>query len=166
MAWEVKQYKGDSSPPPPSKRFYQSISPHNMDIVVYSGDKNTTGKVISKDDLEVIAKYKQMDLVFDEEMSITKRSFNELRVAHFETIDRLQDYKNKIRAKEANISELSKQINKADKRERELLVKIKELEIKLEDALYRPTFKAIVKDWLAAKLAKPNPKLPPCGPYR
>ena len=164
MSWDVK-YRGYSEPPPPSKRFYQTVSPHNMDIVVYSGNKSD-GKVISKNDFEVIAKYKQMDLVFDEDMTISKRAFNELRKAYFDSETSGQVLKSQNDIKNQQIKELSKQINKSEEREKELQTKIKELEGKLQDALYRPTFKAIIKDWLAAKLAKPRPTLPPCGPYR
>lgn len=167
MAWEVKNSKSYCEPPPPSKRFYQSVlSNSNMDIVVYSGDKDTTGKVISKDDLEVVAKYKPMNLVFDEEMTIKKQAFNELRVAYFETVESLQDSKGKIRAKDANISELSRRINQNEKQIKDLEKKNRDLEDKLNDALYRPTLRVIIADWLAAKLAKPKPILPPCGPYR
>lgn len=165
MSWDVK-YRGYSEPPPPSKRFYQTVSPFNEDIVVYSGDKDNTDRAISKDDLEVVAKYKQMDLVFDEDMTISKRAFNELRMAYFDSETSSQVLKSQNNIKNQQIKDLGKQINKSEEREKELQTKIKELEGKLQDALYRPTFKAIIKDWLAAKLAKPRPTLPPCGPYR
>ena len=165
MSWDVK-YRGYSEPPPPSKRFYQQYGFDREDIVVYSGDK-TEGVVISKDDLEVVAKYKQMDLVFDEEMTIKKQAFNELRIAYFEAIDSVASWKSKIAERDHRISALSKQINRSEEREKELASKIKELEGKLSDALHRPTFTAIVKDWLAIRLHnKRNPVLLAQGPYR
>lgn len=166
MAWEVKNSKSYCEPPPPSKRFYQSPSSYNRDIVVYSGDK-TEGMVISKNDLEVVAKYKQIDLVFDEEMTIKKQAFNELRIAYFDALDSVASWKSKIAERDHRISALSKQINRSEEREKELASKIKELEGKLSDALHRPTFTAIVKDWLAIRLHnKRNPVLLTQGPYR
>lgn len=185
MAWEVKHTGDYREPPPPSKRF--ALNRYGEPVTTVKG-KPVVATGPFKEDLLARYAQKAVDKItadieykkryahhysedcmdpYSRAQQLEERE--ELRRAYVDATLSLREAKTIAYSQKQTISDLSNQINQGIEREiqieKKLGDKIKELEAKLEEALYRPTFTAIIKDWLAAKLKRNPPQLTN-GPYR
>lgn len=184
MSWEVKHAGEYREPPPPSKRFVLNRSGEPVTTVkgkpvVATGPfkeallAHYAQKAVDKmtADIEYKKRYAHhySEDVMDPYSRAQQLEERELQRAYVDATLSLREAKTIAYSQKQTISDLSNQINQGIEREiqieKKLGEKIKELEAKLEEALYRPTFTAIIKDWLTTKLKRNPPQLTN-GPYR